>query len=109
VRKFYKCDKCGSMKMKVERTDSCKNCSFNGFYLDDNIAIEIGFKEGDRYCHDDEIKKKAEEIFGSEIERTEVPYEGACGRGIEMAHDGCWYITCYECGAKVDGIPYASC
>jgi hypothetical protein len=96
--------------MLIERRTSCDKCESNGFYLDEELADSIGVKVESVYdrFYDEELRKKASEAFGQEIERDEAQENGSCLKG-EPWGDGCWIIECHDCGAQVDFIPVAAC
>jgi hypothetical protein len=96
--------------MIVEKRDTCEKCEFNGFYLDEELAESIGINldsYDDRF-YDEDIRKKASEKFGKEIERDEAQENGSCLKG-EPWGDGCWLFYCHECGEQVEFVAVARC
>ena len=102
----YKCEKCNSLAMRVERRYSCKDCEHNGFHLDDEVLDALGIEEEAMYYSED-LRQRASKLLGIEAKRDEA-YEGSCEKG-ESWGDGCWLYTCHNCGADVAMIPVANC
>ncbi len=100
---------CGNYHLRVEVRKECATCEHNGFYIDEEVAEELGL-DIDPYDrgYDEELRKKISDHIGVEVERDEAYDNGSCKMG-EPQGDGCWIFFCDECGKKVDFVPVASC
>jgi len=82
-----KCVKCNSKTMHIENIKYCAGCKFNGAWDEPGVFV----------YDQDEINEK-------NLEREEVKSNGCCKYG-DAAGDGCWMVTCANCGTYVFHIP----
>ena len=97
---------CGASTMRAQRRDSCAICEHNGFFVcDEDVAESLGMEHCE-YYYDEDLRKKAEEMLGMDVKRTEVDDNGCCKVSDLATGNGCLCLACAECGEIVEVVPF---